>query len=170
LSVGGALIVCLFCWLESQPAVATEPSEQWGAFNAYDDFKFLAPIGTRFIRERGTDSDVGRIVGPGFWIGFDFGEYSSDLSEFRAQPGYVERKIMIDGHVASFISVPNAKKHGGYAVGLHVKDFSCSRMVIGLGCRGWVSLTMVGSADDSEALKAVRRLFGTITFTKRPFD
>ena len=159
-------LATIFLW--STPAVrGAEPAGQWETFNADDDFTFRAPVGTRLVRQRGTDSHIGKIVGPGFDLNFDFGMYSNDLSGVRSLPGYVAQKVVINGHPGMFIT---ALENNHYLVGVYVKDLSCAHMVVGLGCRGWISFDVHGSATDSKSVGTVRRLFETIAFAKRPFD
>src|SRR5262249_38507496 len=56
---------------------------------------------------RGDDSFVGRFSGPGFQLGFDYGLYSNDLHEMRADPRFVVDSLVIDGRPAIVATGPS---------------------------------------------------------------
>jgi hypothetical protein len=80
-------------------------------------FSILAPSGWEFHELEGVDSYVGKFVGDGVVLTFDFGGHSNPLKEEK-KPQYVVIHKSIDGHAAKIVS-PREPSHGITGVYFH---------------------------------------------------
>ncbi|MGA3325835.1 MAG: hypothetical protein ABSF45_15285 [Terriglobia bacterium] len=74
-------------------------------------FSLFAPLGWEFHQRQGIDSYVGKFVGEGVVLNFDFGGYSSGYLKKATKPAYVIGHESIGGFRAKIVS-PRTPGHG----------------------------------------------------------
>lgn len=114
-----------------------------------DGISLQAPAGARLQEGNGTDSQVGKIIGPGFECQYDIGLYSNDLKTFA---GATLIETLVAGHPARLM------QQGDAMDALHIPQVSKTRL-------GEVKLTLFCKSSSEQARAAVRAMFKTLRIT-----
>ena len=105
-----------------------------------------APAGVKLEEEKGTDSQVGIIAGPGFECRYDIGRFSDPLTNIE---GAELRDITLAGRAARLM------QKGSDHDALHVIDVAQSVL-------GQVNLTLHCTSTSESVRKDVRAMFMTL--------
>jgi len=156
----GRICFALFIWMLSDIGGDRALAANAVTLNAENKFTLTAPKGTKFIREQGVDSFVGKFTHPEFEIGFDYGWYSYSGSELTQDSRYTTRNVTIDRRPAAIITGPSREQSckGQYA-GLFIPAVS---MADGDPTR----LYMRACVYDAERLPVLIGIFESLRFKK----
>ncbi len=137
----------------------------WIAVHADTVFSMMAPPGTRFVRANGIDSFTGSLVGPDFELSFDYGLYSSPLTEHASDESYQVERILVQGKKAHIITsyVPGISSDAPYFIGIHFSELEESS-------QGTMKLTINGSVASNDDYDVVKNAFISIHFGSNSSD
>jgi hypothetical protein len=126
----------------------------WTTFTPEDAFSFCAPRELRGGPEQGTDSAVGMYELTGLKLSYDYGAFSSTLTEWSSNQKYATRPVTVDGRSATVVTaIDPASTQGTLLAGIHVPHAS-----------GGAKLTMWASCRSESDQQLALRMFETIRF------
>lgn len=145
----------------SLPASAADTAD-WVTFSAGNAFTFKVPPGTVPYNDGGIapDSLIGQLAHPEFKLMFDYGLYSNDLGDMRADPRYSIENEVIDGRKAVLVTGPGENNWG-------CRDELIAMFMV-VSHNWWngrtIRLEMNGCARDTQTISVLRQVFKTVRF------
>jgi hypothetical protein len=144
-----------------QPHAAADAGDNcdadgWSTFTREGAFSFRGPCELRGGPEQGVDSRVGSYRLPGMVLWYDYGGYSSPLTEWNMYADYSTRPSTVDGHDAIVVTAANRSATDGlpYLTGIHVPEVS----------RAGLKLTVFAQSVSESERELLLRMFQTIRF------
>lgn len=141
----------------SNAAAAAEPGAPCDAdgMRRFEGAQFLfrAPCSWQGGPRQGIDSRVGQYQADGVRADYDYGAYSSPLTEFADYPGYARKTLRIDGREAYLVVVDQAPTSEGtpFVAGVHIPKANAH-----------AKLTLIIRASTREARDRLLDVFRTI--------
>jgi hypothetical protein len=133
---------------------AVDVPADWSRVEAHCGFSFLAPPGVSVQAAVGTDSCIDVWVTSGCMHQGDYGAFSSNLSEYAAEPDYASTRENIQGRAAKLVTVTTAEQ--GWVAAAHFPELELNG----------VALTVWASCEDAEGQQAALTSFRTIQFVR----
>lgn len=142
-------------WGDAQSDIVCDRTG-WAEFDVQSLFTFRAPCSLKGGAEKGIDSHVGSYTGDGMRLGYDYGHYSSPLTEWSSKSGYQVASVVVDTRSAYIVTASDPAAPDGLTLlfGLHVPKVDES------GAR----LTFDGQCDTTERLGVGVDILNSIDF------
>jgi len=140
---------------------STAPDD-WVTVEVGNIFSLKAPPGTLFNEGAGSDSIVGTIDAPDFKLSFDYGVYSSSLTNEDHYKNYKSKEMQIDGVAARIVTANNANQsiENSYLIGVHFPQIKESLL-------GSIKLTIYCLLESEESYATVEKIFHTIKLKEK---
>jgi len=131
-------------------------ADGWRTFEAqHKVFTFRAPCTMSGGPQQGADSYVGEYADTGMLLDYDYGAYSSDLSEYQSLDSYQKQSVVVGGKSGYIVTGVNpGSSAGAYVAGLYVPD---------TGTTG-AKLSFVAACDSTARQNTAVAILKTIAF------
>ena len=120
-----------FCMISCSHAAKeghTFPPSGWQRLDA-GSFSIYAPTGWQFQHVRSVDSYMGRFLGDGVTLGFDFGMFADSVQDSQMGPTYLVSDEIIGGCAAK-LGCPRTPGHGRTAIYFHKVQGSDNSLLV----------------------------------------
>lgn len=160
-AVSGLASIALFLVAGSAQAgdLSGEVPSDWVRLQADSVFSLSAPAGTTYTPAQGIDSIVGSFDAAAFQLNFDYGAYSSSLTNLSEEEDYQTRDVEIDGKPAKIVTAvaPIYSEQQPYFIGVHFPD-------LGQSVVGTTRLTLYAMLESPDTYPLIEQIYGTIQF------
>ena len=131
-----------------------DAADCWRTFEVPTAFEFDAPCSMTGGPLQGVDSLVGNYSADGIVMYYDYGSFSSPLTEWNGHDEYARKATVVDGRAAEIVTARDPADALGFLAGLVIPQ-----------ARGEsVRLTLYANASDATRRDLVVRIFETVTF------
>ena len=125
-------------------------------FDAQHVFTFRAPCTLQAAPQKGADSLVGEYTDTGLVLDYDYGGYSSDLTEYQSWSSYEKQTVVVGGKSGYIVTAVDPGPDAGlaYMAGLYVPSADS------MGDK----LSFIASCDSAARQSAAVAILKTVAF------